>query len=161
MTVWINGARGVVMFFSGVMALAFGLAFTGPWKVIPPPPRGLIVLDDWISLEIWGYGWYLAAACLIVGAFRQNQAWAMGIYAAMLFLWFGSYAWTLVAELVETGRSSMWYSTAIFGSFLGVVLGVARLVNAPPLPKMEKYPTGEIQVVKDDEVRLRESGDGV
>jgi hypothetical protein len=140
------------MFCFGVMSIAFGLAFASPWKIIPPPPRGLVILDDWIPLEVWGHGWWIAGIFLVIGAFRQNQAWAMGAYAGMLSIWFLSYAATLITDLFTQGHSSMGYAVVVWGAFLGAVVGVARLVNAPPeaMPKMDKSPTGEIRVVGDD-----------
>lgn len=147
----INGARGAAMFFFGIVCAVFGIAFHSPWAIIPPPPRGLEGLDKLIPLEIWGIGWYVAAAWLFIGAFRQNQAKAMGVFAFMLFVWTASYLTTAVSQMIDRGYTSMWFAVAIYGGLLGAVISVARLINAPPLPPM----TGEIDIV------IKEPGDDI
>jgi len=128
----INGARGWTMFFFGLSALTFGVAFFGPWKVTPPPPRGLAGLDAWIPLDVWGLLWVAAGLFLLVSSFRDNQSAAMGSYAAMLFVWWSSYTWTAVSDVLDTGSTNLWLASCIYGSLLGACVGVARLVNAPP-----------------------------
>lgn len=120
------------MFFFGLSALTFGAAFFGPFKVTPPPPRGLAGLDAWISLDVWGVVWIAVGLYLLVSSFREDQSPAMGCYAAMLFVWWASYTWTAVSEVLETGHTGLWFASAIYGSILGACVGVARLVNAPP-----------------------------
>jgi hypothetical protein len=147
----LNGARGGAMFFFGIMSMVFGLAFNSPWKVIPPPPRGLEGLNDFLPLEFWGLGWFLAAVCLIIGAFRQNQSWALGTYAAMLFVWFASYFSTAIGQLLTNGHTNMWYAVVIYGAFLGAILCIARMNNAPPQGPL----TGEIELI------IKEPGDDI
>lgn len=117
----------------GLSAGVFGVAFVGPIKIIPPPPKGFVPLNDLLPLEYWGVIWLLVGALLLWGAFRQNQAWALGAYAFMLFISAGSYVCAGVTEFVATGFTTMWYSAAFFATILGACLGVSRLVNAPPL----------------------------
>lgn len=152
----INGARGSAMLFKGLMAIIFGLAFFSPWQVIPPPPSGLALLHDFVPLEVWALGWYVAGVWLIVGAFRQNQSKPMGLYAAMLFIWFGSYLTTIIIQLFTQGYSNLWFVCAIYGTLLGSALSVARLINAPadsPVPSLErrKTITGQLEVVIKEE----------
>jgi hypothetical protein len=128
----LNGARGAAMFFKGLLAIVFGLAFSSPWKVIPPPPSGLVLLNDFIPLEVWGIGWFIAGFALLIGAFRTNQSKPMGMYAFMLFIWFASYVTTIVTELIDQGYSDLWFAAAVYGSLLGSAISVARLLNAPP-----------------------------
>jgi len=120
------------MFCFGLSALTFGVAFFGPFKITPPPPKGLVGLDAWVSLEVWGLVWIAVGLFLLVSSFKNNQSAAMGCYAAMLFVWWASYTWTAVAEFLETGATSLWLASCIYGSILGACVGVARLVNAPP-----------------------------
>lgn len=145
----INGARGWSMFFFGIMSSVFGLAFNSPWKIIPPPPRGLEGLDDFLPLEFWAIGWFFAALCLIWGAFKQNQSWCLGVYAGMLAVWFGAYLSTAIGQMVTTGHTSMWYAVVVYGSFLGAIVSIARMNNAPPNGPL----TGEIELI------IKESGD--
>jgi hypothetical protein len=146
----VNGARGAAMFFFGVMALVFAMAFTGPWKVIPPPPSGLVLLNDFVPLEVWGVGWLFSGLVLIIGAFRKNQAWAMGSFASMLFVWFASYLTTAIVQTVDSGYSRLWYVVTIYGSLLGAVVSVARLINAPPPSTLDAVITGEIELTMKD-----------
>lgn len=146
----INGARGGAMFFFGVMALVFAMAFTGPWKIIPPPPSGLVLLHDFIPLEVWGIGWLFAGIALVVGAFRQNQAWSMGVFATMLFVWFASYLSTAVVQVINNGHTNLWYAVAVYGALLGAVICVARLLNAPPSSTIDAVMTGEIELIMKD-----------
>ena len=150
-TIGVNGARGGAMFFKGLMALVFGLAFSSPWKIIPPPPDGLVLLNEFIPLEVWGLGWFIAGFALIIGAFRKNQAWSMGLYAAMLFTWFASYLTTAIVETLQ-GHShiSQWFAVVIYGALLGSAISVARLINAPP-PVLNDAVTSEIEVVPKEE----------
>lgn len=136
------------MFFFGIMSLVFGLAFNSPWKVIPPPPTGLAGLHEFLPLEFWGLGWYFAATCLIFGAFRKNQSWALGVYAGMLFVWFASYLTTAVTQMVDRGATGMWFAVVIYGSFLGAIICIARMNNAPPQGPLT---TGEIELIIKDE----------
>jgi hypothetical protein len=152
----INGARGGAMFFFGLMSLIFGWAFSGPFKVIPPPPPGLTLLHNWVPLEIWGIGWILAGVFLIIGAFRQNQSWGMAIYSSMLFIWFASYLTTALVSVFTKGYATtgMWYAAAVYGALLGAVICVARLLNAPPSSHLQAVVTGEVELVM-----KKESGD--
>lgn len=120
------------MFFFGLMALSFGIAFVGPWKVTPPPPRGLTALNDLLSLDVWGVVWIGSGLYLLLSSFSQNQSRAMGVYAGMLFVWWASYTWTAVTEFASTGYTQMWIASCLYGTLLGACVGVARLVNAPP-----------------------------
>lgn len=144
-----NGARGGAMFFKGLMAITFGLAFHSPWQIIPPPPSGLVLLDNFLPLQVWALGWYIAGVALIIGAFRQNQAWSMGFYASMLFVWFASYTSTAIYQVVTDGHSSLWYVAAIYGCLLGSAISVARLINSPAPEQLEELPTGEIEIQKE------------
>ena len=132
-SVWVNGARGWTMFCFGLSATVFGLAFFGPIKIIPPSPKGLVPLNEIWPLEWWGAAWLVVAVWLFVGAFRQDQALALGAYAFMLFVSASSFVVAGINEYVVTGFTTMWYSAAFFVTILGACLGVARLVNAPPL----------------------------
>lgn len=145
----INGARGGAMFFKGLIAIVFGLAFHSPWQIIPPPPKGLALLDTFLPLEMWAIGWYISGLLLILGAFRQNQAKAMGLYAAMLFVWFASYLTTTIMEVMDQGYSYLWFAVAIYGGLLGSAVCVARLINAPAPQKLDEVMTLEIEVQKE------------
>jgi hypothetical protein len=143
----INGARGGAMFFFGIIAFVFGLAFNSPWQIIPPPPRGLSGLNDFLPLEVWAYGWYVAAGFLIFGAFRKNQAFPLGVFACMLFVWFASYLTTAIGQVIDRGYTSLWFAVAIYGALLGAIVCIARMNNAPPSGPL----TGEIELIIKDE----------
>lgn len=126
----INGARGVALLGLGATALIFGVAFAGPWfNVYPPPPGGLVLLDRIIPLNVWGWVWYLAGVILVLGAFREDQSRSMRVFAGMLFVWGASYVWAAI----DTGRPVYALSAAVYFSILVACLGVARLVNSPPV----------------------------
>lgn len=129
----INGARGVTLLGFSLVALVFGLAFNSPVAVIPPPPAGLKGLDALIPLPWWGLLWYLAAAFLLVGAFRQNQSKSMMLFAGLLFVWASSYAGAAITATDPRMVSLFAMQTVIFGGLLTSCLGVARLLNAPPI----------------------------
>lgn len=128
----VNGAKGVALLAFGVMAALFGVAFLSPWAIIPPPPRGLVLLNSFIPLEVWGAAWWAAATWLIVGAFREDQSKSMVFFAPMLFVWAVSYALSAWDEFARTGYTLFWLSSALFMSLLIACLAIARLVNAPP-----------------------------
>lgn len=129
----INGARGVTLLGFSIVALVFGLAFNSPVAVIPPPPAGLVGLDALVPLPIWGLLWYLAGAFLFVGAFRQDQSKSMVLFAGLLAVWAISYL--IAAATATTPRlvSIFYLQAAIYGGLLTACLGVARLLNAPPI----------------------------
>jgi hypothetical protein len=129
----VNGARGVVLLGFGLVALVFGLAFNSPVAVIPPPPAGLRGLNELIPLQVWGILWYLASVFLFVGAFRQNQAKAMMLFAGLLFVWASAYAGATFTASDPRLVSLFAMQTVIFGGLLTSCMGVARLLNAPPI----------------------------
>lgn len=129
----LNGAKGLALLAFGVMAGLFGVAFLSPWAIIPPPPRGLILLNELVPLEVWGGLWWLAAGWLIVGAFREDQSKAMAPFAGMLFIWAASYASSTWEEFHRTGYSVLWFPATLFLTLLIACLAIARLVNAPPI----------------------------
>lgn len=129
----INGSKGVALLAFGVMAGLFGVAFLSPWAIIPPPPRGLVFLNGIIPLEVWGGMWWLAAVCLVVGAFCQDQSKALAPFSAMLFVWAASYGFSAWDEYQRTGHTVFWFSSALFLALLVACLAIARLVNAPPV----------------------------
>lgn len=129
----INGARGVTLLGFALVAIVFGLAFNSPVAVIPPPPAGLVGLDSLIPLQVWGILWYLAGLFLVVGAFRQDQSKSMVLFAGLLTVWAITYL--IAAFTAETPRlvSIFYLQTVIYAGLLTAVLGVARLLNAPPV----------------------------
>lgn len=129
----INGARGVTLLGYGMVALVFGLAFNSPVAVIPPPPVGLRGLDALIPLPWWGLMWYLAALFLFIGAFRQNQSKSMMLFSGLLFVWMTAYAGATFVATDPRTISLFAMQTVIFGGLLTSCLGVARLLNAPPI----------------------------
>lgn len=129
----INGARGVTLLGFGLVALVFGLAFNSPVAVIPPPPAGLRGLDALIPLQVWGILWYLAAGFLLVGAFRENQAKSMMLFSGLLFVWASAYATAAFTSPDPRMVSLFAMQSVIFGGLLTACMGVARLLNAPPI----------------------------
>jgi hypothetical protein len=129
----INGARGVTLLGFALVALVFGLAFNSPVAVIPPPPAGLRGLDSLIPLQVWGLFWYLAAGFLFVGAFRQNQAKSMMLFSGLLFIWGSAYATAAFTDSNPRMVSLFAMQSVIYGGLLTACMGVARLLNAPPI----------------------------
>jgi len=129
----INGARGVTLLGFSLVAVVFGVAFNSPLAVIPPAPAGLVALDALIPLQWWGLVWYLAAAFLFVGAFRQDQSKSMALFAGLLAVWAISYAGATLTAPTPRLTSLFGMQTVIFGGLLTSCLGVARLLNAPPV----------------------------
>lgn len=128
----INGAKGVTLLSFAVIAALFGVAFLSPWAIIPPPPPGLVLLNSWVPLEVWGGAWWVAAVWLGVGAFREDQSKALVPFAAMLFVWSASYAFAAADEYLRSGYTITWFPAALFMALLAGCFGIARLVNAPP-----------------------------
>lgn len=129
----INGARGVTLLGFALVAIVFGVAFNSPVAVIPPAPAGLVGLDQLIPLQWWGLAWYLAAVFLITGAFRQDQSKSMVLFAGLLAVWAISYAGAAFTAPSSRLTSLFAMQTVIFGGLLTACLGVARLLNAPPI----------------------------
>lgn len=128
----VNGAKGVTLLSFAVIAALFGVAFLSPWAIIPPPPRGLTLLNSWIPLEVWGAAWWVVALWLGAGAFREDQSKALIPFAAMLFVWSASYGFAAADEYYRTGYTVFWLPSALFLALLAASFGIARLVNAPP-----------------------------
>lgn len=134
----INGARGVTMLGFAVMSGGFALAFLagkalGPLSIYPPPPRGLMILEQLGGLQVWGIGWTVAAVWLTVGAFRDDQAKALASFAFMCVVWGTAYLQAFVGELMVKASSGLWLSSLLFYGLFVAVLGQARLLNAPAL----------------------------
>lgn len=129
----VNGAKGVALLSFAAVAAVFGVAFLSPWALIPPPPRGLVFLDNLVPLQWWGGAWWLASAVLLVGAFRQDQSKAMVIFAPLLFIWAVSYGFSI--PTLEDPRLQVAFTlqTVVFLGLFVACLAVSRLVNAPPV----------------------------
>lgn len=129
----VNGAKGVALLGFAMVAAAFGVAFLSPWALIPPPPQGLIYLNNLIPLEWWGGAWWLAAVVLVWGAFRQDQSRAMVIFAPLLLIWATSYAWTIPTLNNPRLQIAFTLQVVIYLALFMSCLAVARLVNSPPI----------------------------
>ncbi|MFH5879752.1 hypothetical protein [Arthrobacter sp. NA-172] len=119
----------------GVVALVFGLAFYSPIALVPPPPPGLIILDNIIPLQFWGVAWYIAGLIMFIGAFRQDQSHAMGLFSGLLAVFAISYAWSAIGASAGPQRTmvAFWLQSVIYIALLSACLSVSRLVNAPPV----------------------------
>lgn len=134
----VRGARGVVLLGFAFMSLLMGLGYGGgPWlgalAVWPPVTRGMFALELVGGLHLWGACWLVTAVLLIRAAFRREQAVAMGFFSGMVSIWTLTYALAFVRDLIEFGHSGLWIWSAIFAAFLTSNIGVARMLNAPPL----------------------------
>lgn len=129
----INGARGVTLLGFALVSLVFGVAFNSPIAVIPPPPAGLAGLDGFIPLQWWGLAWYASAALLLVGAFRQDQSRSMTLFAGLLAVWAISYGSAAATTNNPRMLTIFILQAVIYGGLLIACLGVARLINAPPV----------------------------
>ncbi|QPX62574.1 membrane protein [Arthrobacter phage Wollypog] len=129
----VNGARGVVFIAFAAVAFVFGLAFFSPIALIPPPPAGLVALDKWIPLQWWGGGWYIASITLIWGAFREDQHRAQIPFAALLGIWMISYFLESFNTHIPRLQTAFLLQSVVFAAILVASMGVARLVNAPPV----------------------------
>lgn len=130
----VNGARGVTLLGFSLMSLVFGVAFNSPVAVIPPPPPGLSGLNDIIPLWMWAFVWYASAVSLLVGAFRQDQSRSMMLFAGLLAVWCISYGTAAFTTYGNPRLTTVFVlQTVIFGGLLVSCLGVARLLNAPPV----------------------------
>lgn len=134
----VRGARGVVLlgfaFMSALLGVGYGAgAWLGPLAVWPPVTRGMFALELVGGLHFWGGCWLITAALLFRAAFQREQAVAMGFFSGMVSIWALTYALAFVRDLTELGHSGLWIWAAIFTAFLTSNIGVARMLNAPPL----------------------------
>lgn len=134
----VNGARGIALLgFSGLAAM-HGVAFAagpllGDFAIWPPPPAGLTLLDRVGGLHAWGAVWLLVSIWLLVGAFRQDQRRPLAAFAALCAIWGMSYTASFLRLLVDGWPSGLWLSAGLYFMLLMACIGVARMLNAPPL----------------------------
>lgn len=134
----LNGARGVCLLGFGLICLMFGIAFfggewLGPLKLYPPPMPGLQLVTTYGGLRFWGTIWLMVGFYLLFAAFRQDHAYAMAGFAFMCFIWGASYIWAFIEGMLIQGESRFWLSGSVFIAMLIACLGIARMLNAPPL----------------------------
>lgn len=134
----INGARGVILLGFGFLSLALGTGyFGGEWlgnfRIWPPIPPGLEVADAIFGLRFWGSLWLIVGLIQFFAAFRQDHSKALAGFTFMCFVWGASYASSFVMQLGEVGQSRLWLGAVAFFFMVIASLGVARLINAPPL----------------------------
>lgn len=120
------------------MSALLGLGYAagpllGPFAVWPPITRGMFALQLVGGLHFWGACWLVTAGLLFRAAFRREQAVAMGFFSGMVSIWALTYAFAFIRDLLESGQSGLWIWAAIFAAFLTSNIGVARMLNAPPL----------------------------
>lgn len=119
---------------SALMGLGYGAgAWLGPFAVWPPVTRGMFALELVGGLRFWGVCWLVTGVMLFRAAFRREQAVAMGFFSGMVSIWSLTYCLAFIRDLSEFGHSGLWIWAAIFAAFLTSNIGVARMLNAPPL----------------------------
>lgn len=119
---------------SALMGLGYGAgAWLGPFAVWPPVTRGMFALELAGGLRLWGICWLVTSVLLFRAAFRREQEVAMGFFSGMVSIWSLTYCLAFIRDLLEFGHSGLWIWAAIFAAFLTSNLGVARMLNAPPL----------------------------
>lgn len=134
----VRGGKGVVLLgFAGVsflMAAAYLFGeVLGPLAVWPPVARGVQALDLVGGMRLWGALWFATFLLLVRGAFHHSQTVAMSAFSFMVSIWGISYAIAFVRDLLELGRSGLWLSTGVYAALLLACIGLARMMNTPPL----------------------------
>ena len=123
----------MVLLGFAMLAAILGLSYVGPAATGFTSPATAFV-SSILPLSLWGVVWFVASFSLLVAAFKQDQAKALGGVVGLLFLWFVSYLIGCISELAKFGQTRLWLGTAIFAAFVILGMGVARMLNHTRAP---------------------------
>jgi hypothetical protein len=113
------GRRGAILLILAVIDIAYGMSLVGPAS----ETLGLaatIWREHYAPLWVWGVGWLVIAAILIVSAFLRNDR--LG-YAAAIG-WKIAWSLTALASWIVGGVERGWVSSIVWAvaSALGVII---------------------------------------
>jgi hypothetical protein len=119
------GRRGAILLILAVVDIAVGLSMIGPTS----ETAGLAATrwrEHYAPLWVWGVGWLVIAAILIVSAFLRNDRFG---YAAAIG-WKIAWSATTLASWIIGGVDRGWVSSIIWA----VVAGMIVVIGGWPEP---------------------------
>lgn len=121
------GAKASFVFIAGVIATLRGFGYIWP-ETIPPGLQTLAQVPG--GLVTWGWVWAIAGVWAIGGTFSRQPAIALVPFAAVNFVWAGSYLIEWVAVAATTDETSRdWLTTLSYFGLGTAALVVVRLVD--------------------------------
>lgn len=140
----INGKRGEFLCLHAAIYLGIGTSYI----LIPRAPDQRQIfgwLPDFLTLEVLGWVWIIAAAAGILGAFihkppRADQVGFAVVTSVPLF-WAGLFLISWLTGYTATG----WIATIIYGGYAGTVMLVSSWPNPPPVNDLVLPPIPERQ----------------
>jgi hypothetical protein len=114
------GRRGAILLILSVIDIAYGLSLIGPAS----ETLGLaatIWREHYAPLWVWGVGWLVIAAILIVSAFLRNDRFG---YAAAIG-WKIAWSLTSLASWIVGGVERGWVSSIVWAVVAGMIVVIA------------------------------------
>jgi hypothetical protein len=114
------GRRGAILLILAVIDIAYGMSLVGPAS----ETLGLaatIWREHYAPLWVWGVGWLVIAAILIVSAFLRNDRFG---YAAAIG-WKIAWSLTTLASWIVGGVERGWVSSIVWAVVAGMIVVIA------------------------------------
>jgi hypothetical protein len=114
------GRRGAILLILAVIDIAYGMSLVGPAS----ETLGLaatIWREHYAPLWVWGVGWLVIAAILIVSAFLRNDRFG---YAAAIG-WKIAWSLTSLASWIVGGVERGWVSSIVWAVVAGMIVVIA------------------------------------
>lgn len=111
------------------------------YSYVPPYvrlPKGLELLTEWVPIQVFGAGWFLAGLLCIYFAARRRPGW-MGVAAAFLMTGlFGTFY--SIGTLINLGTGESYRQVVLAAIYLGIVMMIAGSVPRKKRVSADPYP---------------------
>lgn len=127
------GRRGAILLILSVVDIAYGMSLIGP-SAETLGLSAIVWREHYAPLWVWGTGWLIIAAILIVTAFLRNDRFG---YAAAIG-WKIAWSLTTLASWIVGGVDRGWVSSIVWAYAAGMIVVIAGW----PEPIRTPYPEG-------------------
>lgn len=122
------GPRGYAMLSLALVAIFRAIDYLKPAQP-GYTPSALRELAAIIPTPVWGVLWAITGIWVLVAAFREKQAVALGLLAGMSFLWAIIYVVTAFFRGSNPDASAAWLAALGFITFAVIVVALSKMIN--------------------------------
>lgn len=131
----------IALILMGLYAVIRGIAYLPFARLSDGLPRGLELISEIITIELWATTWILIGAFSIfsaITAYKNNIAWALIV--AIMIAWGSAFSIGAIESLFS-GENSRDYLSATSYLMPAIVIGIlsrhATIITEPPMYNIE------------------------